>query len=110
MHANPMLPEVHHSHSDRVLRRVLGAMSLFTMFMTIPQVMTIWIGRQAAGVSLVSWSAYLASALVWLCRLGRGPDNDELNGSAQKKKGTQLFFPWHALAGSLSHCRFKHID
>jgi hypothetical protein len=50
MHANPMPAGVHHSHSDRMLRRVLGVMSLFTMFMTIPQVMTIWIGHQAAGL------------------------------------------------------------
>jgi len=33
--------------------------------MTVPQVLTIWLGRQAAGVSLLSWSAYLLSALVW---------------------------------------------
>ena len=66
MHANPMPAGVHHSHSDRMLRRVLGVMSLFTMFMTIPQVMTIWIGRQAGGVSLLSWCAYLVSAVLWL--------------------------------------------
>jgi uncharacterized protein with PQ loop repeat len=66
MHATPMPAEVHHSGSDRRLRRALGAMSLFTLFMTIPQVTTIWIGRQAAGVSLLSWSAYLASAVLWL--------------------------------------------
>jgi uncharacterized protein with PQ loop repeat len=41
-------------------------MSLFIMFMTIPQVMTIWIGHHAAGVSLLSWSAYLISAVFWL--------------------------------------------
>ena len=61
-----MPAEFHPPRSDRLLRRVLGAMSLFTMLMTIPQVMTIWIGRQAAGVSLLSWSAYLVSAVVWL--------------------------------------------
>ena len=33
--------------------------------MTIPQVFTIWAGHQAAGVSFMSWSAYLISALVW---------------------------------------------
>jgi len=48
-----------------MLRRLLGGMSVFTMLMTIPQVLTIWIGRQAAGVSLLSWSAYLASAFLW---------------------------------------------
>jgi hypothetical protein len=38
MRANPIPAEVPHSRSDRLLRRMLGAMSLFTMFMTIPQV------------------------------------------------------------------------
>ncbi|HKD51079.1 MAG TPA: PQ-loop domain-containing transporter [Candidatus Acidoferrum sp.] len=41
-------------------------MSIFTMVMTIPQVLTIWIRHQAAGVSLLSWGAYLVSAAVWL--------------------------------------------
>ena len=36
------------------------------MLMTIPQVLTIWINHQAAGVSTLSWSAYLISAVVWL--------------------------------------------
>jgi uncharacterized protein with PQ loop repeat len=36
------------------------------MVMTVPQVVTIWIGRNAAGVSLVSWGAYLISACLWL--------------------------------------------
>jgi uncharacterized protein with PQ loop repeat len=40
-------------------------MSVLTMVMTIPQVLTIWVGQQAAGVSLLSWSAYLASAILW---------------------------------------------
>jgi uncharacterized protein with PQ loop repeat len=48
------------------LRRALGAMSVITMVMTIPQVWTIWANHQAAGVSSLSWGAYLASALLWL--------------------------------------------
>jgi uncharacterized protein with PQ loop repeat len=44
---------------------LLGGLSIFTMVMTIPQVLTVWIGHQTAGVSLISWSAYLISALVW---------------------------------------------
>ena len=51
--------------ADTPLRRVLGAMSVFTMLMTAPQVYTVWVGRQAAGVSVLSWSAYLLSALLW---------------------------------------------
>jgi len=52
--------------SQTMLRRALGGMSIFTLLMTVPQVLTIWIGRQAAGVSVLSWSAYLLSALLWL--------------------------------------------
>ena len=66
MPPNPVPPDVHHSRPDGMLRRLMGAISLFTMFLTIPQVMTIWIGRQAAGVSPLSWSAYLVSAVLWL--------------------------------------------
>jgi uncharacterized protein with PQ loop repeat len=47
------------------MRKALAAMSVFTMVMTVPQVLTIWVSRQAAGVSLLSWSAYLLSALLW---------------------------------------------
>jgi uncharacterized protein with PQ loop repeat len=41
-------------------------MSIFTGLMTLPQILTIWVGHQAAGVSLFSWSAYLLSAILWL--------------------------------------------
>ena len=61
----PTQPAAHTSVSDAVLRRALGAMSVFTIVMTVPQIWTIWIGHQAAGVSVVSWSAYLLSALLW---------------------------------------------
>jgi uncharacterized protein with PQ loop repeat len=50
---------------DTIMRRLLGGMSIFTLLMTTPQVLTIWIGHHAAGVSIVSWSAYLISALLW---------------------------------------------
>lgn len=53
------------SKPDTLLRRLLGGMSIFTLVMTVPQVWTIWIGHQASGVSVVSWSAYLLSALLW---------------------------------------------
>ena len=45
--------------------KLLGGMSIFTMAMTVPQVWTIWVGHEAAGVSLLSWGAYLLSALLW---------------------------------------------
>ncbi len=49
-----------------VIHRLLGSLSIFTMLMTIPQALTIWVKHQAAGISVVSWSAYLVSAVVWL--------------------------------------------
>jgi uncharacterized protein with PQ loop repeat len=46
--------------------RLLGAISIISMVMTIPQVWTIWGEHQVAGVSLLSWSTYLVSSLAWL--------------------------------------------
>jgi uncharacterized protein with PQ loop repeat len=48
------------------LERVLRAMSVVTMLMTLPQVFTIWGRREAHGVSLVSWATYLVAASLWL--------------------------------------------
>ena len=51
--------------SDEFLSKVLGSMSVFTLLMTIPQVYNIWVSHQTAGVSVISWSAYLFSAILW---------------------------------------------
>lgn len=47
------------------LERILRGLSVFTMVMTAPQVATIWVGRDARNVSLLSWAAYLLSACLW---------------------------------------------
>jgi uncharacterized protein with PQ loop repeat len=47
------------------LERLLRAVSIATMLMTVPQVLAIWIGRDAGAVSLVAWIAYLLSACLW---------------------------------------------
>jgi uncharacterized protein with PQ loop repeat len=47
------------------LEKVLRGLSVFTMLMTVPQVLTIWIGREAGGVSLISWVSYLGAACLW---------------------------------------------
>ena len=65
MAPDPTTPAGYASHAESTLRRVLGGMSIFTMLMTIPQVLTIWVSHQAAGVSVLSWSAYLLSAILW---------------------------------------------
>lgn len=65
MAPDPTPAAVAGDRSEALLRRLLGGMSIFTLLMTVPQVLTIWVGQQAAGVSVWSWSAYLLSALLW---------------------------------------------
>jgi uncharacterized protein with PQ loop repeat len=65
MAPDPATPAGDAAQSKTVMSRLLGAMSVFTMLMTVPQLLTIWVGHQAAGVSVVSWSAYLFSAILW---------------------------------------------
>jgi uncharacterized protein with PQ loop repeat len=48
------------------LEKFLRVLSVVTMLMTVPQVLSIWVGGQAGGVSLVSWATYLFSACLWL--------------------------------------------
>jgi uncharacterized protein with PQ loop repeat len=55
----------HSSSPATALEKVLRALSVFTMLMTVPQVLTIWVGRDASGVSLISWASYLLSACLW---------------------------------------------
>ena len=47
------------------LVKILRGLSVFTMLMTVPQVLTIWVSRDAGGVSLVSWLSYLLAACLW---------------------------------------------
>ena len=53
------------TQSDALFRRFLGGMSIFTLLMTVPQVWTIWINQQAAGVSVLSWGTYFVTAVLW---------------------------------------------
>ena len=49
-----------------VLEKILRSFSVITMLMTVPQVLTIWMSKNASGVSLASWVTYLLSACLWL--------------------------------------------
>ena len=51
--------------SGSALERALPVLSVVTMLMTVPQVLAVWVGHQAGGVSLLSWSTYLVSACLW---------------------------------------------
>jgi len=66
MPPNPATPPAHILPPPGRLKRLLGSLSIFTMAMTVPQVLTVWVSHRAAGISVLSWGAYLVSAFVWL--------------------------------------------
>ena len=65
LHDCSPVAESHASAARDGLEKVLRVPSVATMIMTVPQVLTIWIGRDAGGVSLVAWASYLFSACLW---------------------------------------------
>jgi len=48
MQQHPSIFDPADSSSETRLRRMLAGMSVFTMLMTIPQVLSIWIGHKQA--------------------------------------------------------------
>lgn len=49
-----------------VLDKVLPALSVVTMALTVPQVWSVWVQNNTSGVSLLSWGAYFVAACLWL--------------------------------------------
>jgi hypothetical protein len=49
----PCVTDPRDPHPISALEKVLRGLSVFTMLMTVPQVLTIWVGGDAAGVSVV---------------------------------------------------------
>jgi uncharacterized protein with PQ loop repeat len=59
-------PYPHPDKWKRFVDRAIYFMGAFGVVMTIPQGAKIWIGKDASGVSVISWSAYLIGAIFWL--------------------------------------------
>lgn len=55
-----------HGEASGLLAKVIPALSVLTMIMTVPQVWSVWVEKNTSGVSLLSWGAYFVSALLWL--------------------------------------------
>lgn len=53
----------HPEQAKRWMDKLIVAASLFGPIMTIPQLAKIYIEKNAAGVSVVSWAAYLLVAM-----------------------------------------------
>jgi uncharacterized protein with PQ loop repeat len=49
-----------------ILDKVLPALSVVTMALTVPQVWSVWVQNNTSGVSLLSWGAYFVAACLWL--------------------------------------------
>src|SRR5262245_4410605 len=66
MHQNPNTPDLSYvSIPAPGLRPVLAVMSIVTLLTSISQALTIRVGHQAAGVSIVTWGTDFASAVLW---------------------------------------------
>jgi len=59
-------PYPHPNKLKRFIDKFIYVVSIIGMVFTIPQITKIWIGKTAAGVSLISWVSYLFGAVFWL--------------------------------------------
>jgi uncharacterized protein with PQ loop repeat len=59
-------PVPHPDPRIRFLDKAIYVAGVLGPFFTIPQILKIWMGREALGVSLWSWIGYLALSVVWL--------------------------------------------
>ena len=58
MQQNPVPVDVPVSHSARFLRGILAGMSIFTMLITTPKVLTIWVGHQSKSLTVRGFINY----------------------------------------------------
>lgn len=59
-------PYPHPNVWKRQLDRLIYVVAFVGPLMTIPQVLKIWMEKTAAGVSLLAWSTYAVTSVVWL--------------------------------------------
>jgi uncharacterized protein with PQ loop repeat len=50
----------------RVVDTIMYAGAFLGPLFTLPQVLKIWVGKDAAGISLFTWSFYFVSAMFWV--------------------------------------------
>ena len=51
---------------EKFVYRAVYFVGVFGLIMTTPQILKIWVEKNAAGVSVISWSAYLFVAIFWI--------------------------------------------
>lgn len=50
----------------RFIDKIIYIGAVVGPIIAIPQIMKIWVEKNASGVSVISWSGYLVSAIFWL--------------------------------------------
>jgi len=56
----------HPNKFKRAIDKLIIMVGLLAAIMTLPQLGKIWIQKNASGVSLISWIAYLITAIFWV--------------------------------------------
>lgn len=51
---------------QKVLDKLIYVVAVIGPLMTLPQVLKIWLGKDATGVSVISWGAFLLLNVFWL--------------------------------------------
>jgi uncharacterized protein with PQ loop repeat len=59
-------PFPHPDKFKNTMDKLIYAGGLLAPIVTIPQLYKIWIEKNAAGVSVISWSAFLIAAIFWI--------------------------------------------
>ena len=59
---------VKHSHRQPrdAFASVMLAVAIIEPFTTLPQIKSVWIDQNIAGVSLLSWAAYSLAVILWI--------------------------------------------
>ncbi len=53
-------------NEEKLIDNLIYIAGILSPIITIPQLTTIWIQKNAAGVSIISWTSYLLVAFFWL--------------------------------------------
>jgi uncharacterized protein with PQ loop repeat len=56
----------HPDKMKRLMDHMIYFIGLIGPIMTLPQIATIWIDKNASGVSMITWATYLITSFFWL--------------------------------------------
>ncbi|MFW5705114.1 MAG: PQ-loop domain-containing transporter [Nanoarchaeota archaeon] len=65
LHKN-LEPYPHPEAGKNFLDKMIYFVAILGPIMTIPQVLKIWITQNAGGLSLISWTTYFFTGIIWL--------------------------------------------